>query len=148
MRPSAKRGDPSACAEAWGARARPKRPALLDFSAAERVARGALAAMGSEFIDRVPASIEVARAMAANGQRAKAIADLRRILGELEANGSYRLFAFQAALALGEAELAAGMPAGKARLHRLEEEAKSRECFRIARLAREALDRDRPKRRE
>ena len=114
---------------------------LRDFSGAERAARSALAAAGPDFLDRVLPSIEVARAMAANGQRAKAISDLRRTLAEIEANRFYRFFAFEAALALGEAELAADIPAGKARLERLEREARSREYFRIARLAREALDR-------
>ena len=121
---------------------------LRDFSAAERAARSSLAASGPDFLDRLPASIEVARAMAANGQRAKAISDLRSTLGEIEANRFYRLFEFEAALALGEAELAAGMPAGKARLLRLEGEARGREYFRIARLAREALDRNRPKKKD
>jgi hypothetical protein len=83
--------------------------------------------------------------MAANGQRARAISDLKKTLGEIEATGFYRLFAFEATLALGEAELAAGMPAGRARLVRLEREASSRECFRIARKARGALDQTRPR---
>jgi tetratricopeptide (TPR) repeat protein len=117
---------------------------LKDFPGAEKAARSALAAK-EPFIDRVPASIEVARAMAANGQRAKAISDLKRTLAEIEASRFYQLFAFEATLALGEAELAAGMLAGKARLQRLEEDAKSQGCFRIARLAREALDRNRPR---
>ena len=49
--------------------------------------------------------------------------------------------ALNIALALGDAELRARRPEGRPRLLRLEQEASSREYFRIARLARELLDR-------
>jgi hypothetical protein len=48
--------------------------------------------------------------------------------------------AFEAALALGEVELRAGRSEGCARLANLEQDAKSKEFYRVARLAREALD--------
>jgi len=88
---------------------------------------------------------ELGRAMAARGQTATAISELKRTLAELESKQSYKVVAFEVALALGEAELAAGSAAGRPRLLRLEQEAKANESFRVARLAREALDRKPPR---
>jgi hypothetical protein len=85
--------------------------------------------------------IALGRAMAANGKAAKAVADLKARLAEIESRRGYRALAFEATLALGEAELMSGSSAGRARLSRLEQDAKQRESLRIARLAREALDR-------
>ena len=116
-----------------------------DFSGAETAARAVLVDLpAGEFVFRAQSSIELARAMAGRGETAKAISDLRRTLREIESKRLYKRLAFQAALALGEAELGAGSPAGRPRLVRLEQEAKEREVFRIARLAREALDRNQP----
>jgi eukaryotic-like serine/threonine-protein kinase len=117
-----------------------------DFAGAEKAARNALAnaeADPGDFLGRASGLIEVGRAMAANGKAPKAIVDLKAILAEIEARRGYRALAFEAALALGEAELTAGVGAGRERMGRLEQEAKQREFFRIGRLAREALNRDR-----
>ena len=66
---------------------------------------------------------------------------LRADLAEVESKHHKRL-AFETALALGAAELRAGRLEGRMRLAKLEQEAKSREFFRISRLAREALDQE------
>ena len=115
-----------------------------DFPGAETAMRAVAPADPDQFQNRTGYRIQLARVMAANGKTAKAIADLRSILADIESRPGYRAFGFRASLALGEAELMAGMAAGRPRLVRLEQEAKSREFFRIARLAREALDRNRP----
>ena len=116
-----------------------------DFSGAEIAARRGLTDPVREwFMNRVSVEIEIARAMAARGQTTTALAELKRILAEIESRRFYKKLAFDAALALGEAELAAGLPAGRARLVRLEQEARGREFLFIARRAREALDRNRP----
>jgi hypothetical protein len=81
------------------------------------------------------------RIAAARGESAKAIQKLRAELAGVESKHHTRM-AFEVALALGDVELKAGRPEGRARLLKLEEEAKSREFFRIARLAREALTRE------
>ena len=120
-----------------------------DASGAEAVARRALTDSAREwFMGRVDVEIEIARAMALRGQTVKAIPELKRILADIESRRFYRKLAFDAALALGEAELGAGLPSGRSRLVRLEQEARSRECFLIARQAREALDRSRPGKRD
>jgi hypothetical protein len=91
---------------------------------------------------RLPSEIALGRAMAANGKAARAVADLKAHLAEIESRRGNRALAFEAKLALGEAELMSGIAAGRTRLARLEQDAKQREFFRIARLAREALDRN------
>jgi hypothetical protein len=116
-----------------------------DLSGAEAAARRALVNVRpGDFVWHSMSSIEVSRAMAARGEVGKAISDLRTILTESESKGGHRMLAFEAALVLGDAELAAGRPAGRPRLMRLEQEARAKGCSRIARLAREALDRKRP----
>jgi len=77
--------------------------------------------------------------VAARGETVKAIASLRSDLAKADSNGN-KFTAFEVALALGEVELRAGCPEGRPRLLKLEQEAKSKEFFRIGRLAREALD--------
>ena len=115
----------------------------LDFAGAEKAARQALAdAPPGDLVSRAISNIELARAMAARGENGKAISALNGNLAEVESR-HYTQLAFEAALALGEAELAAGFAGGRARLVRLEQEARTKEFFRIARLAREALDRNR-----
>jgi len=59
---------------------------------------------------------------------------------DVDAKPGNRRLDFEVALALGEVELRAGRPEGRTRLLKLEQEAKSREFFRIARLAREARE--------
>ncbi len=117
-----------------------------DFPGAETAAGRAVAGYvdPDQFLERTSFGIELARAMAANGKTAKAIADLKSMLADIESRPGYRALGFEATLALGEAELMAGMAGGRARLMRLEQAAKSKEFFRIARLAREARDRNRP----
>jgi hypothetical protein len=115
-----------------------------DALGAESAARRVISGAPDWFLDRARGEIALGSALAARGQTAKAIPELRRLLADIEARRLYRLFALEAALALGEAEVAAGVPAGRVRLVRLEREAKEREHFRIARLAREALDRRPP----
>ena len=115
-----------------------------DYPGAEAAARAALSGLARDpgfWFARVPNEIALGRAMAANGKAARAIADLKARLAEIESRPGYRALAFEATLALGEAELTSGIAAGRARLARLEQDAKQREFFRIARLAREALDR-------
>jgi eukaryotic-like serine/threonine-protein kinase len=80
------------------------------------------------------------RVRAARGETAKAIASIGSDLAEAERKQAKAL-AFELALALGEVELRAGRPEGRTRLLKLEKEANAKEFFRIARLAREALDR-------
>jgi hypothetical protein len=79
------------------------------------------------------------RVRAARGETNKAIASLRANLSEAE-NKKAKALAFELALALGEVELRARRTEGRTRLLKLEQEAKSKQFFRIARLAREALD--------
>ena len=59
---------------------------LKDFSGAEKAARRALAdaQLAEDFIARILGSVELARAMAARGQTAKAISGLRATLAEVE----------------------------------------------------------------
>jgi tRNA A-37 threonylcarbamoyl transferase component Bud32 len=119
-----------------------------DFSGAETAARRALESVPTgDFVWHAMVVTEVDRAMAGRGQTARAISELKKKLGEIEVKQSYQLLAFEVALALGEAELAAGVAAGRPRLLRLEQEAKAKESFRVARRAREALDRHRPEER-
>ncbi|MGO9066461.1 MAG: protein kinase domain-containing protein [Myxococcaceae bacterium] len=112
-----------------------------DLQGAERAGTEAVvAAQRLElYATRVLANAYLMRARAARGESAKAIGSLRADLAEAEGKGA-KLVAFEVALALGEVELRAGRPEGRTRLLKLEQEAKSKEFFRIARLAREALD--------
>ena len=81
------------------------------------------------------------RVRSARGEAVQAIASLRADLAEAESKHAKAL-AFEVALALGEVELGAGRPEGRSRLLKLEQEAKSKEFVRVARLAREALQRN------
>jgi hypothetical protein len=113
-----------------------------DLAGAERSAREAAAFLESR--DLYELSLRnraiLMRVAAAHGETAKAIRVLRADLAKVESEGNKRL-AFETALVLGEVELEAGRPGGRPRLVKLEQEARSREFLRIARLAREALDR-------
>jgi len=93
-----------------------------------------------DFELRVMGNIILLRIAAAHGERTKALAGLRDLLRETESRQTKAL-AFEVALALGETELEMGRPEGRARLRKLQQEARAREFFRIARLAGEALDR-------
>jgi eukaryotic-like serine/threonine-protein kinase len=89
---------------------------------------------------RVLSNAYLMRVRAARGESGKAIANLRASMAEGEAK-HFKSLAFETTLALGEVELTANAAEGRTRLLKLEQEANSREFFRIARLAREALDR-------
>jgi eukaryotic-like serine/threonine-protein kinase len=88
---------------------------------------------------RVLGDAYLMRVRAARGESGRAIASLRADVAEAEGK-HFKSLAFESALALGEVELLAKRPEGRTRLLKLEQEAKSKEFFRIARLAREALD--------
>ena len=111
-----------------------------DIDGAERAAiEGRAVAHRLEWYNyRVLANAYLMRARAARGESAQAIASLRADLAEAE--GKEKQMAFEVALALGEVERRAGRPEGRPRLLKLEQEAKSKGFFRIARLAREALN--------
>lgn len=79
------------------------------------------------------------RIRAERGETTQALTGLRALKTDVDAKPGNRRLDFEVALALGEVELGAGRPEGRTRLLKLEKEAKSREFFRIARLAREAL---------
>jgi len=113
---------------------------MRDLAAAEKSAREALAVPGMDEEDLLGAlgAATSMRIAAARGDASKAIPLLRGLLSRLESKHA-RLMGFEVALALGEAELRAGQSQGRVRLLRLEQEARSRECLRLARLAREAL---------
>ena len=115
-----------------------------DLARAERGARETASfAESKEYYDlALGARTVLMRVVAARGESARAIRVLRADLAKVESEKNKRL-AFETALALGEVELRAGRREGRARLAKLEQEARSREFFRIARLAREALDRTR-----
>jgi len=91
------------------------------------------------YFERVLADAYLMRARAARGEAEKARTSLRAELAEAERRRA-RGMAFEVALALGEVELRAGRPEGSRRLLKLEQEATSRQHFRLARLAREAFD--------
>ncbi|MGO8967961.1 MAG: protein kinase domain-containing protein [Myxococcaceae bacterium] len=111
-----------------------------DFQAAEKAAREArAAAQDRDYHDYVVANTDLTRVRAHRGETAEAITSLRADLAEAERKKA-QVVALKVALALGEVELEAGRPEGRTRLLKLEKEAKSKEFFRIARLAREALD--------
>jgi len=112
-----------------------------DLPGAERLALDAQAnpKFERESDDGVLVTTTLMRVAAARGESAKAIHTLRAELAKMESK-HHRRMAFEAALALGEVELRAGLPEGRKRLLKLEQEAKSREFARIARLAHEALD--------
>jgi tetratricopeptide (TPR) repeat protein len=112
-----------------------------DLEAAERSAVQAqeAAQWRGIYSVRIIARAYLMRIRAARGETAKAIAGLRADLTEAEGKGA-KSVAFEVALALGDVELREGRPEGRAHLLKLEQEARSREFFRIARLAREALD--------
>jgi hypothetical protein len=112
-----------------------------DLTGAELAARDALTILEPVSLESaLRARTILTRIAAARGESAKAVQKLRAELARVESKHHTRM-AFEVALALGDVELKAGRPEGRARLLKLEEEAKSREFFRIARLAREALDR-------
>ena len=113
-----------------------------DLGRAERAARSAWAFFEhhDDYLRRVRSHAILLRVAAARGNSAWAVRMLRADRAEVEAKHHRRL-AFEVALALGEAELDAGRREGRARLLKLEKDATSREFLRIARLAREALDR-------
>jgi eukaryotic-like serine/threonine-protein kinase len=112
-----------------------------DLRGAESAAVAARAEAQQEgrYTAGVRAQSYILRVRAARGETAKAIASLRAELDEAERKKAFDL-AFEVALALGEVELRAGRAEGRARLVKLEQEAKSKELFLVARLAREALD--------
>jgi eukaryotic-like serine/threonine-protein kinase len=106
---------------------------------AERMARESLSkARWRE--DRVKSTVVMMRIAAGRGETAKAISGLKALLAEVESAQDKGL-AFDVRFALGEVELQAGRPEGRPRLQRLEQEASSRQFFRIARVSREALER-------
>jgi tetratricopeptide (TPR) repeat protein len=113
---------------------------MQDLAGAERASQDALAVPGLDHEDLLGthATATSMRIAAARGDTSKAIPALRGLLSRLESKHA-RLMGFEVSLALGEAELRAGLPEGRPRLLKLEKEARSRECFRLARLAREAL---------
>ena len=112
-----------------------------DFTGADQVARRAATFLASkdyyELALRTRAVLM--RVAATRGESPKAIRVLRADLAKIESEENRRL-AFETALALGDVELKGGHPEGRTRLSKLEQDAKSREFFRIARLAREVLD--------
>jgi len=112
-----------------------------DFAGAEEAARDALSVFerSDEYERGLLTRTLVARIAAARGESASSIRTLRSELAKVESKHNKKL-AFEVRLALGDVELKAGRPEGRARLLKLEQEAKSREFFRIARLAREALE--------
>jgi len=91
------------------------------------------------YIGETLARVQLMRADAALGRAKPAVPVLRAELAQAEGKGAKRL-ALEAALALGEAELRAGMAFGRKRLVALEREAGSLGFFRIARLAKEARE--------
>src|SRR5262249_30895739 len=112
-----------------------------DLARAEKAARGAWAFFEAraEYEPKLRTRGILMRTVAARGQSAEAIRMLRADLADAQSRHHQRL-AFEMALALGDVEIKAGRPEGRARLLKLEKDAKSREFFRIARLAREALE--------
>jgi hypothetical protein len=117
------------------------RLAVGDFDGAERAALEArtLAQRLEYFAWRRLTNAFLMRARAARGEIAQAIASLRADLADAESKKDKEV-GFEVALALGEVEVRAGRSVGRTRLLNLEQEARSREFFRIARLAREALE--------
>jgi tetratricopeptide (TPR) repeat protein/tRNA A-37 threonylcarbamoyl transferase component Bud32 len=113
---------------------------LGDLAAAERAGQEALSKT-DRFARRVDGTALLMRIRAARGETAKALSGLRALVTDVDAKPGNRRLGFEVALALGEVELKAGRPEGRTRLLQLEREAKSREFFRIVRLAREALNR-------
>jgi serine/threonine protein kinase len=71
----------------------------------------------------------------------EAISTLRAELTDLESKKA-RLLAFSVAIALGEIELRAGRSNGRARLHKIEQDAKREGLLRFARRAREVLEKN------
>ncbi len=111
-----------------------------DLAGAETAAQAARKeAEQSELYEQlILSNVYLMRARGARGRVAEAIASLRGDLAEATRRKTKSL-AFEIELALGDLELRAGKNDGRARLLGLEQEAKSKEFFRIARLAREAL---------
>jgi hypothetical protein len=109
-----------------------------DLAAAEKAAQEALSKT-DVFARRVKNTALLMRIRAARGETTQALTGLRSLMADVDAKPGNRRLDFEVALALGEVELKAGRPEGRTRLLKLEQEAKSREFFRIARLAREAL---------
>jgi hypothetical protein len=112
---------------------------LGDSAGAEKAAREALSKT-DVFARRVKNTALLMRIRGARGETTQALSGLRALMTDVDAKPGNRRLAFEVALALGEVELRAGRPEGRSRLLRLEQEAKSREFFRIARLAREARE--------
>jgi len=112
---------------------------LGDLAGAEKAAQEALSKT-DVFARRVKNAALLMRIRAAHGETAKALTGLRALMTDVDAKPGNRRLGFEVALALGEVELRASRPEGRARLLKLEQEAKSREFFRIARLAREARE--------
>ena len=112
-----------------------------DMGGAESAAVAAQkeAELSELYEQRILSNVYLMRARAGRGETSKAIARLRIDLAETERRKTKAL-SFEVALALGDVELRSGRREGRARLLALEQEAKSKEFFRIARLAREALD--------
>jgi tetratricopeptide (TPR) repeat protein len=110
-----------------------------DLAAAERAGNEALSKTDL-FARRVEGTALLMRVLAARGETASSLTGLRGLVANVDAKPGNRRLEFEVALALGEVEIRAGRPEGRARLLKLEQEAKSREFFRIARLAREARE--------
>ena len=113
---------------------------LNDLAGAERAARDSLPAEGGRaYENEAMASAILMSVAATRGDSARSIRVLKEHLADAESKHNKRV-AYELALALGNVELKAGRPEGRKRLLKLQEEAKSREHLRIARLVREALD--------
>jgi hypothetical protein len=104
------------------------------------MARESLSKSAHKLNARIPSTLVLMRVAATRGETVRAIGGLRALLGELEALQN-RGDALDVAMALGDLEVEAGRPEGRSRLARVEQEARSRGFFRVARLAREALER-------
>jgi hypothetical protein len=113
---------------------------MNDLTGAQQAAQDALEVqdLDDDSFVRILAGATSMRIAAARGEASKAIPALRGFLARTEAKHA-TLLSFEVALALGEAELRAGQPQGRIRLLKLEQDARSRECFRLSRLAREVL---------
>lgn len=111
-----------------------------DLQGAERAAREGLAAaaLAGRFSERVANATTLALVQSGRGD-GRAVHALRALLAEAEP--SRYLYVLETRLGLGRAELDLGRLDGRKRLEALEAEARSKGFVRIARLAREELDR-------
>ena len=98
----------------------------------------ALAADSQSLLTRFRVSITALRVQGLSGEPVSAQKQLAPIAAEAAERGLTAL-ALEGRLALGEVELAAGNPAGRARLEALEKEADRQGMLFIARKAREAI---------